>query len=160
MFLFCCMYGSRVYRYVKHMKAKAGSKRSHGKNILLDQNAKPSEQFEFLREIQGVTATAARRIIAHLRDDGQGRGTSKCKRLKFPKVSDVVTTITFGDPCCHMAVTSVPDLLQAKCDGSQFFSESMAYVLKEHGPQLHLVLAWTKQLQVMFCSLICRERQQ
>ena len=125
------------------MKAKAGSKRSHGKHILLDQNAKPSEQFEFLREIQGVTATAARRIIAHLRDDGQGRGTSKRKRLKFPKVSDVVTTITFGDPCCHMAVTSVPDLLQAKCDGSQFFfSESMAYVLKEHGPQLHLVLAW------------------
>ena len=142
MCLFCCMYGSRVYRYVKTMKAKAGSKRSHGKNILLDQHAKPSEQFEFLREIQGVTATAARRIIAHLRDDGQGRGTSKRKRLKFPKVSDVVTTVTFGDPCCHMAVTSVPDVLQAKCDGSQFFSESMAYVLKEHGPQLHLVLAW------------------
>ena len=121
MCLFCCMYGSRVYRYVKTMKAKAGSKRSHGKHILLDQHAKPSEQFEFLREIQGVTATAARRIIAHLRDDGQGRGTSKRKRLKFPKVSDVVTTVTFGDPCCHMAVTSVPDVLQAKCDGSQFF---------------------------------------
>jgi hypothetical protein len=99
-------------------------------------------QFEFLREIQGVTANAARRIISHLRDDGQGRGTSKRKRFKFPKVSAFVTTVTFGEPCCHMAVTSLPDLLQSKCDGSPFFSDMMAHVLKEYGPQLHLVLAW------------------
>lgn len=108
------------------MKAKkAGSNKSHGEktSVLLDPNAKPSEQlqFEFLREIQGVTANAARRIISHLRDDGQGRGTSKRKRFKFPKVSEFVTTVTFGEPCCHMAVTSLPDLLQSKCDGGPFF---------------------------------------
>ena len=113
-----------VHAHRGHMKAKqAGSKKSHGeKNCLLDPNAKPSEQFEFLREIRGVTADAARRIISHLRDDGQGRGSSKRKRIKFSKVNDFVTTVTFGDPCCHMAVTSLPELLQAKCDGSPFFS--------------------------------------
>ena len=70
MFLFCCMYGSRVYRYVKTMKAKAGSKRSHGKHILLDQNAKPSEQFEFLREIQGVTAEMMDKAVELLNANG------------------------------------------------------------------------------------------
>ena len=52
------------------MKAKAGSKRSHGKHILLDQNAKPSEQFEFLREIQGVTAEMMDKAVELLNANG------------------------------------------------------------------------------------------
>ena len=123
-------------------KTAAESSRADRKSILLDRNAKAAAQFEFLREIPGVSSTAARRVISHLRDDGQGRGTSKRKRLKFPTVSHLVTTVSFGEPSCHMAVTSVPELLQAKCQQSKFFSDMMAYIIKENGPQFDLVLAW------------------
>ena len=126
------------------MKRKAATKTDgvEKKCVLLDRNAQPAKQFEFLREIKGITGTAARGIIEHLRDDGQGRGTSKRTSLKYPKVSTFVTTLSLGEPPCQMAVTSLPDMLQAKCDASGFFRDMMAHVLKTHGPQFDLVLAW------------------
>eukprot|EP00435_Cladocopium_sp_Y103_P040381 s391_g11.t1 len=112
------------------------------KKIVLDSNAKPWEQFQALRELKGLTAPVLRGLLAQLREDGKGRGACKRPRLKFAKIHDLVTTVSFGSPVSHMAVTLLPALLQAKCDESPCFRDMMQHVLETKGPQLELVLAW------------------
>ena len=61
-------------------------------------------------------------------------------------VHHLVQEINIGDHAKGMAVASLPRLLQEKCNHSQFFRDMLQDIVRTHGPELSLVLAWDEEV--------------
>lgn len=127
---------------MKPIKSKTEAAASGTKRQRLDPEATKSEQFHILRRIPGLNSSTARAVVALLQADGSGSRTCASRKTKFPLVHHLVQEINIGDHAKGMAVASLPRLLQEKCNHSQFFRDMLQDIVRTHGPELSLVLAW------------------
>ena len=127
---------------MKPIKSKTEAAASGTKRQRLDPEATKSEQFHILRRIPGLNSSTARAVVALLQADGSGSRTCASRKTKFPLVHHLIQEINIGDHAKGMAVASLPRLLQEKCNHSQFFRDMLQDIVRTHGPELSLVLAW------------------
>ena len=81
-------------------------------------------------------------MVTLLQVDGSGSRTCHDRKRKFPIVHNLVHEVAIGHGSEALAVASLPGLLQAKCNHSNFFRQMLQDIVRTHGSELSLVLAW------------------
>lgn len=108
----------------------------------LDPEASKKDQFLILRQIKGLNSATARPVVTLLQADESGSRTCGRRKEKFPIVHNLVHQLNIGHGSESLAVASLPRLLQEKCSHSHFFRQMLQEIVKKHGSELRLVLAW------------------